>query len=93
MTPNLGQGACMAIEDAVVLAKEMTLWSDVSKALRSYEERRAERTGTVVETARRFGRMGQWANPFVRAVRDAMMHAVPNFVTERQLRWLYQFDV
>jgi 2-polyprenyl-6-methoxyphenol hydroxylase-like FAD-dependent oxidoreductase len=92
MTPNLGQGACMAIEDAVVLASALDEKADPAEALRLYEARRAERTDAVVDTARRFGRLGQWSNPLARAVRNAVLHATPGFVTERQLRWLYAFD-
>lgn len=92
MTPNLGQGACMAIEDAVVLASALHELSDPAAALRLYEARRQERTDTVVNTARRFGRMGQWSSSFARAIRDAMLHSMPAFVTDRQMRWLYDFD-
>lgn len=92
MTPNLGQGACMAIEDAVVLASAFGEEADPAAALRLYEERRAERTDAVVHTARRLGWMGQWSNPLARAIRDAVLHATPEFVTDRQLRWLYAFD-
>lgn len=92
MTPNLGQGACMAIEDAVVLASALHEVSEPAAALRLYEARRQERTDTVVNTARRFGRLGQWSSWFGRAIRDAMLHSMPEFVTERQMRWLYDFD-
>lgn len=92
MTPNLGQGACMAIEDAVVLAGALHELPDPEAALRLYEARRQERTDTVVNTARRFGRLGQWSSSLGRAIRDTMLHAMPDFVTERQLRWLYDFN-
>jgi 2-polyprenyl-6-methoxyphenol hydroxylase-like FAD-dependent oxidoreductase len=44
MTPNVGQGACMAIEDAAVLAKCLLGYSDVALAFRSYQARRGPRT-------------------------------------------------
>jgi len=37
MTPNLGQGACQALEDALVLAKELQANADIPTALRAYE--------------------------------------------------------
>ena len=40
MTPDMGQGACQAIEDAVVLADCLTRWSEVAEALRAYESLR-----------------------------------------------------
>ena len=92
MTPNLGQGACMAIEDGVVLASALSEKADPAAALRLYEDRRRERTGNTVEMARKFGKMGQWSNGVARAVRNAVVHATPNFIAERQMRWLYEFE-
>lgn len=57
MMPNLGQGGCMAIEDAYVLADELAKVdskADVSKALRSYQGRRQFRTA-IVQGLSRFG--------------------------------------
>ena len=51
MTPFTGQGACQAIEDAVVLADCLRDEPDVAAALRAYEARRAaarrSRSGTA----------------------------------------------
>jgi len=49
MTPFMAQGACMAIEDAVVLGRALTgvTDSDVPSALKRYEEARKERTARV----------------------------------------------
>lgn len=50
MTPNLGQGACQAIEDAYVLAETLAGQSDTPvEALRQYEARRKEHTTWFVE--------------------------------------------
>src|SRR4029450_10146386 len=46
-TPNLGQGACQALEDAVVLADCLRQAGGVISGLRSYEERRRRRTALV----------------------------------------------
>jgi 2-polyprenyl-6-methoxyphenol hydroxylase-like FAD-dependent oxidoreductase len=37
MTPNLGQGACQALEDAVVLASCLDGATNLAAALRAYE--------------------------------------------------------
>jgi len=44
MTPTFGQGACMAIEDAVTLANSLQQATDPVSGLRSYEKRRRRRT-------------------------------------------------
>lgn len=92
MTPNLGQGACMAIEDAVVLQRALGEVPGVAEGLRRYEGLRVRRTAKTVNLARRFGRMAQWSNPAAASVRDALMRLTPGSLAERQLRWLYDFD-
>ncbi len=59
MTPDMGQGACQAIEDAVVLADCLAGSGDVSPALRAYEDRRIPRTRRVVRESRRAGTIAQ----------------------------------
>ena len=51
MLPNLGQGACQAIEDAVVLGEELAA-SDVVVALERYGARRAVHAADVVRASR-----------------------------------------
>ena len=70
MTPNLGQGACQAIEDAVVLAR--CLGGGISASLRRYEERRIGRTAAVVRRSRLVGRVTQLENPLLCRLRDAV---------------------
>jgi len=46
-TPDLGQGACQAIEGAVVLAACLKSFSSVTEAFREYERIRIPRTATI----------------------------------------------
>jgi 2-polyprenyl-6-methoxyphenol hydroxylase-like FAD-dependent oxidoreductase len=80
MTPDLGQGACQAIEDAVVLARSLDEEGDIEAALRLYEERRADRVAYVVRQSRRLGWIGQLENPLLRRVRDATLRTIPKRV-------------
>jgi salicylate hydroxylase len=52
MTPFLGQGACMAIEDGLILGRAFADSSTVSEALQRYENARKPR-GTLVQLASR----------------------------------------
>ena len=47
-TPNLGQGACMAIEDAVVLARSIDRAADAEAAFATYRAARSRRTSRTV---------------------------------------------
>lgn len=54
-TPHLASGACIGIEDALVLADELQKTADPGSALRAFEERRWERCRMVVENSARLG--------------------------------------
>ena len=69
-TPNLGQGACQALEDAVVLADALRRAASVEAGLRDYEARRRERANFVIAQSWRFGNLVQMANPVGIWLRD-----------------------
>ncbi|MBC2665493.1 FAD-dependent oxidoreductase [Novosphingobium flavum] len=50
-TPHLGQGAGMAIEDAIVLAEEIEQAESVEQALAAYRDRRFERCAYIVRAS------------------------------------------
>lgn len=54
-TPHLASGACIGIEDGLVLAEELQRAGDVQSALAAYGERRWERCRMVVENSMRLG--------------------------------------
>jgi 2-polyprenyl-6-methoxyphenol hydroxylase-like FAD-dependent oxidoreductase len=54
-TPHLASGACIGIEDALVLAEEIGRSADVATALAAFETRRWERCRMVVENSGRLG--------------------------------------
>jgi 2-polyprenyl-6-methoxyphenol hydroxylase-like FAD-dependent oxidoreductase len=90
-TPALGQGACQAIEDAVVLAECLRGGAEVGPALDEYQRRRARRAAAMTMQARRVGRMGQWEGRTACRLRDALMRRIPERVRLRQLRWMFTF--
>jgi FAD-dependent urate hydroxylase len=83
-TPNLGQGACMAIESAAVLAEELDKW-DVDTAIEAYVRRRAPRAARITNESWRIGAVGQLEGRLSTALRNAVMRAVPPRVAERRL--------
>ncbi|MEV0360466.1 FAD-dependent monooxygenase [Nocardia sp. NPDC050697] len=73
MTPDLGQGACQALEDAATLGAVLATDAD----LRRYDALRRPRTQRIAARARSMGRAGQLsARPLV-ALRDAVMRRTP----------------
>ena len=72
-TPNMGQGAGMAIEDAIVLARSMSSNSDSVAAFRVYERLRYARTANITKISRYYGVMGQWKNPGAAWLRNKLI--------------------
>ncbi|WP_259222861.1 MULTISPECIES: FAD-dependent urate hydroxylase HpxO [Raoultella] len=52
-TPDIGQGGCAALEDAVVLGETFRDGGDIAAALRQYEARRCERVRDLILKARK----------------------------------------
>ena len=50
-TPHLGQGAGMAIEDAIVLSEELTAGGDLEQQLQRFMARRFERCKYISENS------------------------------------------
>jgi 2-polyprenyl-6-methoxyphenol hydroxylase-like FAD-dependent oxidoreductase len=68
--PNLGQGACQALEDAVALADCLKASDNIAAGLRQYEERRRARGTMIIKKSRFYGRAAHWSNPLLRSMRD-----------------------
>ncbi|HYG15573.1 MAG TPA: FAD-dependent monooxygenase, partial [Bacteroidia bacterium] len=91
-TPNMGQGACQAIEDAVLLAGELAKNTNVSAAFVNFENRRLERTRFVTLQSRRIGQVAQWQNPVLGVIRDFLMANMPESARTKQFDKLFSVE-
>ena len=92
-TPNMGQGACQAIEDAAVLMNECEKMPlDLTQVFQNFERRRLQRTHTIVNRSWSIGKVAQWTNPFLIGLRNRAFRLIPPSVNERQMAFLYQTD-
>lgn len=93
MTPDLGQGAGQAIEDAATLALLLRGASrqHLEGALTRYGRLRRPRTRGLWRQSRLTGRIGQAAHPATATLRDVVLRAVPSAVAAvgmaRAQRW------
>ncbi|MFI2434310.1 FAD-dependent oxidoreductase [Streptomyces sp. NPDC018693] len=85
MTPNLGQGACQALEDAVTLAHCLDGTPDVPAALASYDLLRRRRTQAVARRSARLGVLGQLSWPPAVLLRDTAARLTPTRATLRSM--------
>ncbi|HEY2381564.1 MAG TPA: FAD-dependent monooxygenase [Terriglobia bacterium] len=93
MTPNLGQGACQAIEDSVVLAVCLKSVDPIEKALLQYERRRLSRSRRIQLWSRRLGKAAQLENPILCGIRDFAMRMTPKKASLQQLGSLYGAEI
>lgn len=91
MTPNLGQGGCQAVEDAVVLAHLLHRAGPgaVPAALAAYSAARRERTDAIRVRSRRAGRVAGLRNPLAAGARNLAVRAAPGSLALRALDDLY----
>jgi 2-polyprenyl-6-methoxyphenol hydroxylase-like FAD-dependent oxidoreductase len=87
-TPNMGQGACMAIEDAATLANYVEAYDTPDEAFQRYEQKRIARTTKIVNDSWSFGKIAQWKNPLLVKIRNSAIRLTPHSVSEKQLRYL-----
>ena len=78
-SPSSGQGASMAIEDAVTLGRCLARQPEVTTALADYEGLRRRRVEKVVAVGRRNG-SAKTAGPVGAAIRDALTPALMRFL-------------
>jgi len=92
--PFMAQGAVMAIEDGVILARALDAYSDIPTALTHYEDARRERTAKVVHgsaaNAKRFhsqsmSNAGEAEEYIAREFSQAQV--------KERYDWLFEYDV
>jgi 2-polyprenyl-6-methoxyphenol hydroxylase-like FAD-dependent oxidoreductase len=77
MTPDLGQGACQALEDAVVIGACLENHEDPSAAFARYQAARVNRVGRIVRDSWRLGRLFGTQNPPMSAARNVALRLAP----------------
>ena len=85
MTPNLGQGAGMAIEDAGTLA---WLWrnDELESLVQRFARHRRARVEALHDTSWQVGQMAHWRHGMARWARDMLLRAAPRTLLERSAR-------
>ena len=90
MTPNLGQGAGMAIEDAAVITDCLTKYTSIEEAFTRFQQLRQKRVRSIVNTSFQLGRMAQLTNPYLSKLRNGLLRNIPVWITQQQTKSLYE---
>jgi 2-polyprenyl-6-methoxyphenol hydroxylase-like FAD-dependent oxidoreductase len=92
-TPNLGQGACMTIEGAYLLAKCLAHYNEPTKAFTRYENLHYKRSSDVIKQSLQNGKMGQLENAAAIKARNSMFFAMPDKLAMNVLDKYFGYDV
>lgn len=92
MLTSLGQGAAVAMEDAVVLAHQLADAADPVSGLRAYEDRRRERTRRMVKMSRSMSRMEQAEGTIPVLLRNTYFRLLPRIAIDRQNHSMLDFN-
>jgi 2-polyprenyl-6-methoxyphenol hydroxylase-like FAD-dependent oxidoreductase len=91
-TPNLGHGACQAIEEAYVLGKLLDSGLEIQNTFTEYENLRRKKVHIIVNTSCRVGEITHLENCFGVWLRNFPMKNIPNSVNKKQMDILFNLN-
>lgn len=91
-TPNMGQGACQAIEGAVILGKMLAKNTNISQVVRQFEQKRLPRVQMIVNRSWQIGKVAQLENSLLMGVRNLLLRCVPTRANEHQIKQILNVD-
>jgi len=89
-TPNLGQGACQAIEDAYLLAELYKENIPIEIVFKEYQKLRIKKAHEIVNSSWRIGKIAHLENSFIIYVRNLLMRCIPKSANNKQLESIFK---
>jgi 2-polyprenyl-6-methoxyphenol hydroxylase-like FAD-dependent oxidoreductase len=94
VSPNAGQGAFMALEDAMLLAKLVRdCGGQIERAFETFADQRRTRVEKVVADGRRRAIDKEIVSPFQSRIRNVVFGLMLRLFGERSQRWLYEYKI
>ena len=84
-TPNMGQGACQAIEDAYTIGQLLDSGKSMANIFSEYERIRLKKAHQIVNTSWTMGKLAHLENGLGIWLRNTFLGAVPASVNNKQL--------
>ncbi|SKC10561.1 2-polyprenyl-6-methoxyphenol hydroxylase [Sphingobacterium nematocida] len=91
-TPNLGQGACQAIEDAYVLGKLLNEGFSITNAFKAYEQLRRQKAHYIVNRSWIVGKIAHTKNPLAVWIRNFIMRNMPSLLQQNQMDKIFKLN-
>ena len=81
-TPNLGQGACQAIEDAYCLGE--ALEKEINSGFKTFLNARVKKANNIVKTSWTLGKVAHWENSFSVGIRNFLLKSTPDSIATKR---------
>lgn len=91
ISPHTGQGASLALEDSVILAKCLAKYKNPELAFSRFQQLRSDRVAQIIAQARKVGKSKSRPNPVAVFFRDIM---VKHFISmeQKKMHWIYEYN-
>jgi len=90
-TPNLGQGACQAIEDAFVIAQELSKNADIETCFKNFQQKRIKKATYITNISWQFARITNTSG-MTKFFLKNMLRLTPDVIMQKQLDKIYSLE-
>ncbi|MFC5872683.1 2-polyprenyl-6-methoxyphenol hydroxylase [Chryseobacterium arachidis] len=90
-TPNLGQGACQAIEDAYIIGKLLENDRNFNHIFEKFQQIRRKKVDHVVKTSWKIGQISQWGKG--NSLRNFMFRLIPEKVNQKMVEKVIRLEI
>lgn len=90
-TPNMGQGACQAIEDAYIIGKLLENSQDFNTIFKTFQSIRRKKVDYIVNTSRTIGKVSQWERG--NSLRNFLMGLIPESMNQKMAKKVIELEM
>ncbi|MDH6253886.1 2-polyprenyl-6-methoxyphenol hydroxylase-like FAD-dependent oxidoreductase [Chryseobacterium sp. H1D6B] len=90
-TPNMGQGACQAIEDAYIIGKLLENTRNFNVVFEQFQQIRRHKVDYIVNTSWKVGRISQWEHG--NSIRNFLMRLIPERINQKQIEKVIRLEL
>ena len=89
-TPNMGQGAGQAIEDAIILSEILKNKRNLEETFDDFNKLRMPKTKKIVNMSWWLGKIAQFEHPIQIGLRNSLIRILPSKMQEKQMEFIYK---
>lgn len=90
-TPNMGQGACQAIEDAYIIGQLLESSKDFNSVFEKFQNIRRKKVDYVVNTSWKIGQISQWEKG--NSLRNFFLRLIPESTNQKLVEKIIQLEM